>query len=57
MSGLVDKLKKQLEKDLEREVGARIAPVLDVLKRVLEEQQKTNSLLEQILSELRCKSR
>lgn len=57
MSGLVDKLKKQLERDLEREVSARLAPVLDVLKRVLEEQQKTNSLLEQILSELRCRSR
>lgn len=49
----MEKLKKKLEKSIEREVVERLTPVLDMLRQVHEEQRRTNELLSKILEALR----
>lgn len=53
MSSLLERVKRQLEKQVEKEVLARMTPVLDALKSVIDEQKKTNELLAKILEVLK----
>lgn len=49
MSSLLERVKKQVEAQVEKEVLARLTPVLDLLKEISNEQKRTNEILEKIL--------
>lgn len=48
MSDILERLKKAVAKDIEREVEKRITPVLEVMEKMLEELRTTNKLLRDI---------